>query len=543
MTTSLRNALRMLVLAVIALVSTQANAQLKVGKNPATIKKSAILELEADKQGLLLPRLTSFTGINTAIGTDAVDGMIVYLSDAATPANSGLYMREGTNWVKIASASTALSNWSLKGNTGTDPATDYIGTSDGKDLSIRTNGTEAIKVTTAGNVALKQVATTADNTIRDVLIIETDGTIVKRQLPLSSFTALLAAAGTSSQTFNVSADATTGQLTINAPVMDGVGAKTYGFLQKDDWTKLQNLTNGNGLTVGDLLTAAGSEAVKGAKITFNTTTQQYEMQLVAASATQNGIVTTSAQEFAGAKTFKNILKLETVATAAVPTPGVPYQVLVQNATNEIEKRAVNMEALETAVQKIKAGPTATDVTSGTDIEFLTNTTGTDFSILANGALKTVNFSLPDATGVVGAEARGLVSKAAQSFAGNKSFVNNVAVGTVAAPNSTLQVEGSVAMSIKTISSTDSPYAIDDRDNTILANATAGAITINLPTPSTTIKGRMYTIKKIGSGDIDKEVLVKAGAAQIEGGTDYKIFNDWTFITVQTDGSNWYIVKK
>lgn len=543
MTTTLRTAFRMLVLATIVLVSSNAKAQLKVGKNPATIQKSAILELEADKQGLLLPRLTSFTGINAAIGAAVVDGMIVYLQDAV-PANSGLYLRQAGNWVKIASASSALANWSLKGNSATDPANDYIGTSDDVDLSIRRDGTEAIRVTTGGNVALKQVAATADNSIRDVLIIQTDGTIVKRQLPVFAFNSLLAnvsaVAATTNQTFNITEDVATGKITVNAPVMDGIGAKTYGFFQKSDWDKLQNLTNGNGFTVGDLITVAGTEAVKGAAVTYNTGTQKYEMQLVAASATENGIVTIGAQEFAGVKTFKDIVKLGSVATAAAPAAGVPYQVLVQNGTNEIEKRAVNMEALETAVQKIQAGPAATDVTSGTDVAFVAATTGTDFSIVANGATKTVNFNLPDATGATGAEARGVVSKTAQSFAGDKSFVNNVAVGGVTAANSTLQVAGSVAMAIKTITSAQSPYTITDKDNTVLADATTAAVVLNLPAP---VVGRMYTIKKIGSGDIDKQITINGGGALIEGGTDYKIYNDWTFITIQTDGTNWYIIKK
>ncbi|MFN8285372.1 MAG: interleukin-like EMT inducer domain-containing protein [Chitinophagales bacterium] len=45
--------------------------------------------------------------------------------------------------------------WSLRGNGGTNPANDYIGTSDAQDLSIRTNGTERIKVqNSTGNVGI-----------------------------------------------------------------------------------------------------------------------------------------------------------------------------------------------------------------------------------------------------------------------------------------------------------------------------------------------------------------------------------------------------
>ncbi len=45
--------------------------------------------------------------------------------------------------------------WSLRGNGGTNPTNDYLGTSDAQDLSIRTNGTERIKVqNSTGNVGI-----------------------------------------------------------------------------------------------------------------------------------------------------------------------------------------------------------------------------------------------------------------------------------------------------------------------------------------------------------------------------------------------------
>jgi hypothetical protein len=54
-----------------------ANAQLKVGDNPTSIQKSSILELESTRQGLLLPRLTDTTAINSLTPPD---GMIIFLT-------------------------------------------------------------------------------------------------------------------------------------------------------------------------------------------------------------------------------------------------------------------------------------------------------------------------------------------------------------------------------------------------------------------------------------------------------------------------------
>jgi len=54
---------------------------------------------------------------------------------------------------------------------------------------------------------------------------------------------------------------------------------------------------------------------------------------------------------------------------------------------------------------------------------------------------------------------------------------------------------------------------------------------------------MYTIKKIGSGGIDKEVTITTSGGTIDGNANYIIYNDWTFVTLQTDGTDWYVIKK
>ena len=150
--------------------------------------------------------------------------------------------------------------------------------------------------------------------------------------------------------------------------------------------------------------------------------------------------------------------------------------------------------------------------------------------------------MPDA----GAAARGVVSTSSQTFAGTKRFADSLAtgkallVGTVlGAANSTIQVNGSMSMSIITLTSATT---LDGTHNTVLGNATGGAFTITLPSP-TGIAGRIYTIKKIGSGDIDNALTIAPNGGTIDGGANYIIYNDYTFVTLQTDGTNWYIIKK
>ena len=603
----IRNVSRTLIFAGgITLASTAANAQMKIGDNPSVIEKSAILELNSNRQGLLLPRMANFTAIDALIGAAPVDGMVVYLT-SGVPATEGVYMRKAGAWVKIASAADALANWGLNGNAATTAA-NYIGTSDAQPLSIRANATEAISVQTDGQLQFKNVA--ANATLMDVVVINTTtGAVSRRALPQTAFNTLFSNLATSASVtntaFGLTENATTGAVTINAPILDATNAAgtNYGFLSKTDWDKLQALSTGANFTIADFITtiAAGQEN-RGGRITYNALTANYNLELVAASATLAGIVTTTTQTFGGDKTFANNVAVGgtanvtgattlgntlavtgastltgatsvgstlnvtgattlsnnldvttgttnlggavTLGTAATTATAASYDVLVKNtATNVIEKKPFNLDALTTAVQFITTGVAST---SGASVEFVTGTTGTDFNVLADGTAKTVSFNLPDASAIDATHTvaqRGVISTGAQTIAGDKSFASKVSVGSTGVSTSTFEVNGSVAMSIKAMAV---DYTVTADDNTILASAPAGGMTITLPAPSVvpgaSNKGRIYTIKKI-AGDIDNPVTILPGGGTIEGGTSYVIYNDWTYITVQTDGVAWYIIKK
>jgi hypothetical protein len=118
-----------------------ANAQLKIGDNPTSIQKSSILELESSRQGLLLPRLADTAAINALTPPD---GMIIYLNS-----DKSLRLRSNGAWKKIADLSEANANWSLTGNTGTNPSVNFIGTIDGQPLVVRTNNAERLRVDAA----------------------------------------------------------------------------------------------------------------------------------------------------------------------------------------------------------------------------------------------------------------------------------------------------------------------------------------------------------------------------------------------------------
>ncbi len=540
-----------LLFALFLLTGIMANAQLKIGTNPTTIQKSSILELESSRQGLLLPRLTDTAAINLLLPPD---GMIIYL----VPDNS-LRVRSNGYWKKIADAGAASSNWTITGNSGTDSTLNFMGTIDGKPLTIRTNSQPRLIVGSNGNVGIGTTTPSAkfevngtvkfdslafDSTQVTVLVLAADGSVLKRNISSAVFAnSIRAINGIQAQTLslkattslandsirvvNTGADST---ISLVMPVQDGSSVtKPYGFLTLADWKRIS--TTVNVITIG----AVGATSnVNGATIaTTNDSTRT--ITLTPADGANPGLLTAIAQTIGGDKTFNgNIVSNGTLTLNNVATNSVLDSVLVIS-NGLIQKRQVNTSAFSGAIRSINGNRDSLQTfafrNSGTDLTVSTNTTD---SVLLN---------VPDA----GTGARGVVTTTAQTFGGTKHFADSLAagkallVGNVSGgnANSTVQVSGSMSMSIITVTGATT---LDVSHNTVLGNTTSGPITITLPSP-TNIAGRIYTIKKIGTGDIDNALTIAPNGGTIDGGTNFIIYNDYTFVTLQTDGTNWYIIKK
>ncbi|PSL42682.1 hypothetical protein CLV51_11167 [Chitinophaga niastensis] len=70
--------------------------QLKLGMNPTLLNKNALLELNADKQGLLLPRIAKVQILAGGALFGAADGMFVYIID-----DKALYLKKTAGWQKV----------------------------------------------------------------------------------------------------------------------------------------------------------------------------------------------------------------------------------------------------------------------------------------------------------------------------------------------------------------------------------------------------------------------------------------------------------
>ncbi|MBA4318736.1 MAG: hypothetical protein C0412_10075, partial [Flavobacterium sp.] len=166
-------------------LSFAANAQkvgLKVGTNPTAINEKAVLEIESTTKGLLLPRMTTVQR-NAMTTTATTNGMQIYDTDikgvcvfngtvwqCSTGTNTGDFPATVSNTISGTNLSTTVNAvtgtavdltpaivskaWSLTGNAGTNPATNFIGTTGAQDLVFKTNNTERMKVTSAGLVGI-----------------------------------------------------------------------------------------------------------------------------------------------------------------------------------------------------------------------------------------------------------------------------------------------------------------------------------------------------------------------------------------------------
>lgn len=112
---------------------------------------SAMLDVSSNEKGLLIPRLDIDDLTTAAPVTLPVVGLMAFNTNIVT--GLGLYYWDGNEWVRFMQ-NNENNNWTLEGNAGTDPATNFIGTTDNVDWVVRTNDTERLRVLANGNVGI-----------------------------------------------------------------------------------------------------------------------------------------------------------------------------------------------------------------------------------------------------------------------------------------------------------------------------------------------------------------------------------------------------
>lgn len=152
----------LLLLTVLLGISAKLSAQTKIKdgtiSSASAPHQGAILELESNDKGVLLPRVALSATTTWGLGGTAVEGMQVYNTSTTTtgtalaptlPAVAGMYYWNGTRWVGMDYTAGTTGSWALNGNTGTTAPADvgvaagtaqYWGTQDAVNLGLGTNG-------------------------------------------------------------------------------------------------------------------------------------------------------------------------------------------------------------------------------------------------------------------------------------------------------------------------------------------------------------------------------------------------------------------
>ncbi|MEL6812760.1 MAG: tail fiber domain-containing protein [Bacteroidota bacterium] len=125
------------------------NLSAQVGIGTTSPDPSSALDINLADKGLLIPRVAlSATNDLTSIVNPATS-LLVYntntLNTGSTSVTEGFYYFNGTLWTPISNTSSSK-DWGINGNAETNPATDYIGTSDDEDLVVATNATPRLRV-------------------------------------------------------------------------------------------------------------------------------------------------------------------------------------------------------------------------------------------------------------------------------------------------------------------------------------------------------------------------------------------------------------
>lgn len=164
---------RIITFLAIILLFSLSNAQVGIG----TTTPNAALDVASTTDGLLIPRV-SLTATNIATVITPTTSELVYNTNTSAvgpnQVTPGFYYWDGTLWVRIATGNS--NDWSLIGNTGTNPAINYLGTTDANDLILKTNAVDRVHIDTNGNVGVNEV--TPDSKV-DVVNADLTGSSVE----------------------------------------------------------------------------------------------------------------------------------------------------------------------------------------------------------------------------------------------------------------------------------------------------------------------------------------------------------------------------
>ncbi|MCX7728477.1 MAG: hypothetical protein N2203_03295, partial [Bacteroidia bacterium] len=109
-------------------------------------------------KGLLIPRVSLNSSIDAVTISSPATSLLVYNTGTGGLTPAGYYYNAGTsaspNWVKLFNSGLPGDAWLTLGNSGTNPATHFLGTIDNTSLVFRTNNIERMRLHSGGQLSI-----------------------------------------------------------------------------------------------------------------------------------------------------------------------------------------------------------------------------------------------------------------------------------------------------------------------------------------------------------------------------------------------------
>ncbi|WAC03189.1 hypothetical protein N7U66_06260 [Lacinutrix neustonica] len=146
----------------------------QVAIGTSNIQNGVALQIESDSKGLLIPRvsLQAKNSESPITPSPIATGLMVYnIATSGNDSNAvipGFYYWNGSLWVSLEDTTGTSDSWSLSGNAGTTPGTNYLGTSNNVDLQFKTNAVRRATIKNDGALILGNNNTPLSNTLTSV---------------------------------------------------------------------------------------------------------------------------------------------------------------------------------------------------------------------------------------------------------------------------------------------------------------------------------------------------------------------------------------
>ena len=568
-----------------------AQTDAKIGTNPGNKTASAVLEVESTTKGFLMPRMSA-TQMN-AISAPA-NGLAIYNTD-----QSCVFIYRNTTWISLcdsatngltksgsiislggplisptvitATATNTLALSGLQGGIGS--VLDSILTMDPTTGVLRRRSVADV-IASGGNAwLLGGNAVTANQTIGTTTAF--DFGIKTNNVTRLTFSSAgdITQAGTGQVTFTGNVDATNGLdvtnalLTANAGStltgatnINATGAGATNIGNSGSVTSVIGVTNIN--TSGASTTAIGNA---GAAVNVTGTTTVTGATTVAGVTNINATGVAATTIGNAASTVAVVGTTSVTGATSINTTGA-LGTSIGNATstttvlgttdiNATGTGTTNIGTTGAATNNIGSATGTTNIAGNT--LNLTNVPVTaaltDNVLMANATTGRVEqITVSNLVGGALTADNGLTKNTATNFRLGGTLVQNtaiaqagfdmnfsggkVAIGSATAPTSTLQVTGSQAVSFLKVTTATT---LDATHFVVLANATAGAVTLTLPSAAGA-SGRTYYI---GKSDESANAVTFSPALYLTETTTIATINFAKKYKIVSDGTNWWIYNE